>query len=118
MKTEIINSIKNNYKGIILVLFAAFFSSLAQLLWKFSSTYNHLYIFIFLGFVVYGLTTIITIVAYKFGNLSVLHPFFSFSFIFALLFSHFFLNEIINIYGILGIIFIITGSILLGIGDF
>jgi len=115
MKTKIINSIKNNYKGIILILFAAFLSSLAQLLWKFSANGNYLYIF--LGFVVYGLTTIITIVAYKFGNLSVLHPFFSFSFIFALLFSHFFLNEMINIYGILGIIFIMTGSILLGIGD-
>ncbi len=115
MNTKVVDSIKNNYKGIILVLFASFLSASAQLLWKIGVDGGFFYIIF--GFILYALTALITIAAYRFGSLSVLHPFFSFAYIFALLFSHFFLNEFINIFGILGVVFIISGSILLGIGD-
>ena len=68
------------------------------------------------GIVLYVLSAVFFIIALKFGELTVLFPITAVSYIWILLLSKKFLNEDINIYKILGIIFIVAGISLIGIG--
>ena len=68
-----------------------------------------------LGFVLYAGSTIPFIVALRFGDLSVVYPFVSLSYIWVIILSKKFLNESINTYKILGICFIVLGVVLIGL---
>lgn len=72
---------------------------------------------IILGFVLYGIGAIILIYALKNGELNVLYPIYSTGFVWVILISYFYLGEIINIWKIVGIIFIIGGISYIGIGS-
>ena len=68
-----------------------------------------------LGFVLYAGSTIPFIAALRFGDLSVVYPFVSLSYIWVIILSKKFLNESINTYKILGICFIVLGVVLIGL---
>ena len=68
------------------------------------------------GFLLYGISTIFLIIALKFGNLSVLYPFVATTYVWIALFSIKYLNEKMNLYKWLGILFILTGVSLIGVG--
>jgi len=70
-----------------------------------------------IGLVLYAIGAVILIFALKNGELSVLYPIYSTSFVWVILISYFFLNEIINIWKIAGIILIIGGVSFIGIGS-
>lgn len=108
-------SIKNNYKGIILMIVAALLTSVGQMFWKISQGTELK--FLFLGFLLYGIGAILMILAFKYGSLSVIHPMLSFGYIFALVLGYFVLKENITINQYLGIIVIIIGVVLIGGGD-
>ena len=72
---------------------------------------------IIFGIILYGLGTIIFIPALKGGELSILYPLVSLSYIWATLLSIAILKEKMNKFKWLGIIIIIIGVILIGIGN-
>ena len=108
---------KELFLGMTFVLFSALCSSLGQLVWKLM-TLNNLspYYYVF-GLCLYGLGALLLIVAFRFGEMSVLHPMLSFGFVFAMVWSVIILGENITPQKITGIILIIAGVIFLAFGD-
>lgn len=108
---------KNMKLAMILILSAATMSSLGQLAWKFGAdaTSNGLaYLLYFVGFVLAGLGMVLLMVAFRFGEVSILQPMMSIGFAMSILFGALFLNEPITMTKIFGTFFIIAGSALLG----
>lgn len=102
--------------AIILVVIFTLFTAFGQLLWKLSTKDLALSIkgtilnpFLVLGFIVYAIGSVIFIFALKKGDLSMVFPFISLSFIWVALLSIFFLNEAITITNWIGIILVIFG---------
>ena len=89
-----IKSLKENGKGILLMLVSSICVCTGQLFWKLSSKEL---LFLLLGFVLYGIGAIVMLIAYKYGSLSVLQPMLSFNYIFTVILAHFVLHEEIDI---------------------
>ncbi len=70
----------------------------------------------FLGLFLYGIATIISLVALKFGELSVLYPFVALQYVWANLLSKRYLDEELNLYKWIGVTLIFVGVTLIGIG--
>lgn len=111
----IYESLKRNKIGIILMLVSSLMACLGQLLWKISTQGELLYLFC--GFLLYGLGAIVMMVAYRYGSLSVLQPILSVNYVLSLLIGYFILDENISYLNILGVIVIILGVILIAGGD-
>lgn len=69
------------------------------------------------GLVLYALGALILIYALKNGEMNVIYPIYSMSFVWVILISYFYLGELINLWKIIGIIFIIGGVSYIGIGS-
>ena len=110
-------------RAIILVVLCTIFTSIGQLLWRYS-TNNLQFDFVSLitnyplifGFVSYAIGTILLLMALKLGDLSVLYPFISLSFVWVSMLSIAFLGEIMTNLKWIAIILIIMGVSLIGIG--
>lgn len=109
------HSFNKNKKGIILIILSSIFVVVGQLLWKLSATEG--IIIMILGFGFYGIGALIMLYSYKFGSLSVLQPFLSFSYVLSLILGSLFFNEKITANKVIGIIIILFGIILIGGGD-
>ena len=119
-------SLKKNGKGIILMMISAFSLSVGQLLWKMADVGSMMQdagslsgmIAIFLkilpGFVIYAIGALVMTIALGYGELSVLQPVNSMSYVFALILSSIFLTEPITPLMVVGIVIIIVGVILMG----
>lgn len=108
---------KNMKLAMVLILSAALMSSLGQLAWKFGAdaTSNSIaYILYIVGFIAAGLGMVILMVAFRFGEVSILQPMMSIGFAMSIFFGAFFLNEPITVAKVIGTFFIIAGSALLG----
>lgn len=108
---------KNMKLAMMLILFAATMSSLGQLAWKFGAdaTDSSMKIFLYVaGFLAAGLGMVILMVAFRYGEVSILQPMMSIGFALSILFGALFLNEPITLVKIFGTLFIIAGSALLG----
>lgn len=110
-----IESLRKNAKGICLMLFCSICLCLGQLSWKLMQEFNIIYLLV--GFAFCGLGAIFMILAYRFGELSVLQPINSASFIFSLILAALVLHEVITVWQIIGVIVIICGIILIGGSD-
>lgn len=106
---------KNLTKGIILIIIAALCTSFGQLFWKIGVG-NNIFLILF-GFILYGVGALSMIVAFKFGNLSILHPLMCVGYIFALINGVLFLNEKITTNHVIGILVIIIGVIFIAKGE-
>lgn len=102
------------YLGIIFVIVSALLTSFGQLLWKVGS--NGELIFLFAGFVLYGIGAVLMIVAMRFGKLSIIHPMMCVGYIFGLINGRVFLNEHVSVFQAIGIAIIIVGVILIAKG--
>lgn len=109
-----LKSLKENGKGILLMLVSSICVCTGQLFWKLSSKEL---LFLLLGFVLYGIGAIVMLIAYKFGSLSVLQPMLSFNYIFTVILAHFVLHEEIGVQTYIGIAIVFAGTILIGGGD-
>ena len=112
---SIILSLKKNKIGIMLILTAALLTAGGQYFWKISNMHNML--FILIGFLFYSIGAVGMVIAFKYGSFSVIHPMMSMGYIFTVLLGYYFLNEIINIEKIVGLIMIMLGVVLVGVGD-
>lgn len=101
--------------GIILIIVAALLNSVSQLIWKFATDgdTNVLLLYV-LGFLASGLGMVIMMIAFRFGDVSILQPMMSLGFASSIVFGSMFLNEPVTIKKIIGVIIIIIGSIILG----
>jgi undecaprenyl phosphate-alpha-L-ara4N flippase subunit ArnE len=98
--------------GIALMAISALFVATGQLFWKLGAKQG--LFFLSIGFVLYGLGAIILIIAFRFGDVSVLHPFLSLSYVFALYFGYTVLSEEISLNRGIGVFAIILGVTLIG----
>ena len=106
----------NQAEAILLSFFCAFLGSIGQTFFKIGSSKITKNIFswitnwqIIIGLCLYGLATILYIVALKYGKLSVLYPLIATSFIWVTIISKFILKEQINYFNWIGVFLIICG---------
>ena len=110
-----LKSILKNKKGIILMLLSSICVCIGQLLWKLSSSGN--IILLISGFFFYGIGALIMIVAYRFGELSILQPMLSLNYVLSILLAVTILKEEITILKLAGVFIIIAGVIIIAGGD-
>lgn len=110
-----LESIRKNRTGILLMCLSSFCVCIGQLLWKLSADSGLLYMFA--GFVFYGVGALVMLVAYKFGSLSVLQPVLSLNYVFSIVLAAFVLHEEVTLLKVAGVIVIIAGVILIAGGD-
>ena len=110
-----LESLKRNSKGISLMLVCSVCLASGQLLWKLFHT--HGIIMLLAGFAVYAVGALAMITAYRYGELSVLQPVNSTSYIFSLLLAALVLREPIGALKIIGVASIICGVIFIGGGS-
>lgn len=104
-------------KGILLMLLSSLLTCTGQLVWKLASGKQQdtpYFLLLLLGFIMYGLGAILMIVAFRFGDVSILHPMLSFGFIVSLFYGAGILHEEIRLSNILGVMVIVVGIICLG----
>ncbi|MBN1503136.1 EamA/RhaT family transporter [Candidatus Woesearchaeota archaeon] len=113
----------NNKIGIFIMLFCTILTSLGQLFLKIGVdrfTANIVEIitnyWFWGGILFYGAGAILLIIALRYGELSLLYPVVSLSFVWVTLLSAKFLNETISALNIYGIVIILGGVSLIGIG--
>lgn len=116
-------NIKNTKIGIIIMLICTLFTASGQFFFKQSSQSFQWDIFslltnhnLILGAFFYGIGAMLLILALKYGDLSVVYPFVSLTFIWVMIISSVFFNEIISNLKVGAVIFIIFGVILVGRG--
>jgi uncharacterized membrane protein len=114
-----LNSLKKNRKGILLITITALCLCTGQLLWKTMSQYDitREIIQLLLGFAVCGGGGIAMVYAYRCGELSVIHPMNSMSYVFSSILAVAVLHEDMTPMKIIGILTIISGVILIGGSD-
>lgn len=101
--------------GVLLIIVAALLNSISQLIWKFAADVDKNVILLYvLGFLASGLGMVVMMVAFRFGDVSILQPMMSLGFASSIVFGSLFLNEPVTGKKIIGIIIIIIGSIILG----
>ena len=110
-----LKSILKNKKGIILMLLSSICICIGQLLWKLSSSGN--IILLISGFFFYGIGALIMIVAYRFGELSVLQPMLSLNYVLSIFLAVTILKEEITILKLAGVFIIMAGVIIIAGGD-
>jgi undecaprenyl phosphate-alpha-L-ara4N flippase subunit ArnE len=107
-----VNIFFKKYTGILLMLFCALCLSLGQLVWKLMPGYDIIYLLG--GFVIYAAGALSMTLAYRFGELSVLQPMNSMSYVFSAIIAVFILHEKMPLINIAGIALIICGVIIIG----
>ena len=110
-----LESLKKNKKGILLMLVSSVCVCVGQLLWKLSVTQG--IIIMLAGFCFYGLGALVMIVAYKFGKLSVLQPMLSLNYVLSIIMAVIVLKEAITILKCIGVLVIIAGVVMIAGGD-
>ena len=110
-----LESMKKNKKGILLMLVSSICVCIGQLLWKLSTEQG---VFLLLvGFAFYGLGALVMLVAYKYGSLSVLQPMLSLNYVLSIILARIVLKEEITILKCVGVLIIIAGVVLIAGGD-
>ena len=108
-------SFEKNKKGILLMVFASLCVCVGQLFWKLAATRG--LFFLLVGFGLYGLGALITLVAYRYGSLSVLQPVLSLNYVLTVVLAALVLKEEISLLRILGILCVMAGVLLICGGD-
>ncbi len=119
-------SLRKNGKGIILMLISALSLAVGQLTWKLADIGNPaealksmngiigLALAVAPGFIIYAVGAMIMTIALGYGELSILQPMNSMSYVFALVLSAIFLKEPITPLMVVGVLVIIAGVIMIG----
>lgn len=110
-----IESLKQNKVGIILMICSSICACLGQLLWKLSADGG--FIFLMAGFSLYGIGALTMIIAYKFGKVSVLQPVLSLNYILSIVLAATVLDEEITLVKCIGVLGIMVGVLLIAGGD-
>ena len=100
--------------GIVLMLTSAMMTCSGQLCWKLGAErIQYVITYYLVGFILYGIGALLMVIAFKFGEMSILHPMLSVGFIGSLFLGKYFLKEEILVKKIVGILLILIGVCLL-----
>lgn len=110
-----LRSIRKNKTGIILISICSILVAIGQVFWKISQEFS--LVFFIMGAICYAIGSMVMILAYRYGSLSVLHPFMAINYFFSLIIGKIIFNENLNIKSILCVTIITIGVIFIGIGD-
>lgn len=110
-----LESIRMNKKGIVLILCSSICVCVGQLLWKLSA--GHGLPVMIAGFCFYGIGALVMLAAYRYGKLSVLQPMLSLNYVLSIILAALVLKESITIQKCIGVLVIILGVILIAGGD-
>jgi len=105
-----LESIKKNKKGIILMIISSICACIGQMLWKMSADKGLIYMIVGFGF--YGVGALVMIIAYRYGKLSVLQPMLSLNYVLSIV-----LGEKVGFVKCIGVLVIIAGVIMIAGGD-
>lgn len=115
---------KNLKLGILIMLVCTLFTATGQLFLKYGSADFQLNLLelltnynLILGLVLYAAGAVLLVVALKFGDLSVIYPIVSLTFVWVMFISMWFLGEEMNNFKIGAVIFIIFGVVLIARGS-
>jgi undecaprenyl phosphate-alpha-L-ara4N flippase subunit ArnE len=103
---------RKTHISIFLMFLCAACLCLGQLVWKIMPGYSLLYILG--GFAIYAAGALSMILAYRYGELSVLQPINSMSYVFSTIMAMLILHESVTVINMAGIVFIISGVIVIG----
>jgi drug/metabolite transporter (DMT)-like permease len=112
-------------RAIWLVVFCTFLGAGAQILMKMGADYTKTHPGIagmitnpvlIAGYALYAVVTILIVVAYKDGELSVLYPLISLSYVWVAVLSVFIFHDTLNAYKLIGVAVIICGVAVIGRG--
>ena len=106
--------IRNNIKGVGLMIVSSVGVCIGQLLWKLSTSYGILYIMG--GFCLYGIGAVVMIVAYRYGKLSVLQPMLSLNYVLSIILAAVVLKEEVTMIKCIGVLVIMTGVVMIAGG--
>lgn len=106
---------KQVLKGIKIMLFSSLLTCIGQLIWKLAAFQSHTFVFIYCltGLGLYGIGALLMLIAFQFGELSILQPILSFGYIVSIFLALVVLKEPITIKKVLGVLLISTGIVLL-----
>ncbi len=110
-----IESLRKNKKGIILMLLSSVCVCFGQLLWKLSV--EHGILVMLCGFALYGFGALLMLIAYKFGKVSVLQPILSMNYALSVVLAITVLNEPFTLVKAIGVLLITVGVLLIAGGD-
>ncbi|MBQ7506415.1 MAG: EamA family transporter [Lachnospiraceae bacterium] len=110
-----LESLKKNRKGILIMLCSSLFACVGQLLWKLGGIYGVWMILIGFGFYAFG--ALFMLYAYRFGSVSVLQPVMSMNYVISVILGALVLKEPVTILKVIGVIVIMIGVILIGGGE-
>lgn len=111
MKTHNRNQLK---LGIGLILVSAAMTCFGQLSWKLGATHpENIIIFYLIGFLLYGIGALFMLIAFKFGEMSILHPMLSMGFVGSLFLGNIYLKEEISTTKVIGVVLILIGVCIL-----
>lgn len=102
--------------GITLMILSSLSSCSGQLMWKLAAQQgdnSQRILYYALGFALYGIGALFMLIAFRFGELSVLHPMLSVGFILSIILGAAVLGESISAKKIAGIFLIIVGMVFL-----
>jgi len=71
---------------------------------------------LFAGYALYGLSTVVLVIALKFGELSILYPVIALTYVWVTALSVIIYGEQINFFKLLGLISVISGVVVIGYG--
>lgn len=110
-----IESLKKNRKGILLMLLSSVCACVGQLLWKIST--NEGILVLICGFAFYAIGALVMIIAYRYGRLSVLQPMLSMNYVLSIILGALILHETITIKKCIGVLIIMMGVVMIVGGD-
>lgn len=114
---QVLQSYKRNKVGIILIIITSILTSVGQIFWKLGQAETFQLLYILIGCGLYGVGTILMVLAFRYGSFSVLHPLLACGYIFGLIWAKLFLNENISFIQGIGIFFIMIAVVIIGGGD-
>ena len=115
---------KTRLRSIVLMIICTIFTSTAQILYKIGAkklTFDFISIItnwpLILGITLYGLGAILVVIALRGGEVTVLYPIITTSYVWVTLASSYFFGEIVNKFRWTGITLIIIGIIMMTFGE-
>lgn len=115
MGNSVLNSIRKNRVGMLLMLVSALCTAFGQLCWKLSGSSG--LAMLACGFALYAVGALLMLTAFRFGSLSVLQPMLSLGYVFAVVIGFAFLKEGLSPGKLAGLLLILLGVGLIGAGD-
>lgn len=115
MSGKLVQAFSRNRTGIGIISISSLLVAVGQFCWKKAG--GEIGWFLVIGFVFYGIGAVLMTIAFRFGSLSVIHPFLSISYVFSLFLGWIAFDEPITFPKVIGILLVMIGVVFISAGD-